>query len=108
MSADFYERMLDYKRRHGTGWREIGSVIDKKEATIRLAFQRKSLSELEQKELLRHFFNEVPDEVRGMDVRQIVEFVVANQEEFLNDRLFREFVDKLAFRRIYEMELNRK
>ncbi|HET8736201.1 MAG TPA: hypothetical protein VFM69_06360 [Pricia sp.] len=37
-------------------------------------------------------------------VREISEFVVTNQKKFLTDAMFREFLDKLTFKRMLEIE----
>jgi len=52
---DFYEKLKVVKTVKKLTWTDIGKVIDKKEAAIRIAFDRQSLSELERKELEKIF-----------------------------------------------------
>ena len=42
---------------------------------------------------------------QGQSIEEISRFVVLNQEQFLQDPLFREFVEKLVFKYVYELGL---
>lgn len=48
---EFYKKMLAKKAVNKLKWRDIGVVISKGESTIRTAFDRRSLSPLEMREL---------------------------------------------------------
>ncbi|MFH6770043.1 hypothetical protein V8G56_14925 [Gaetbulibacter aquiaggeris] len=50
---EFYNKLKYYKATKKISWKEIGAVIDKEEATIRIAVKRESLSDLEKKELVK-------------------------------------------------------
>lgn len=52
---NFYEKMLALKGVKKLKWRDIGNVIQKKESTIRFAFQNKSLTQLEMRELAVYY-----------------------------------------------------
>jgi len=54
---DFYDKLLSYKAVNKLSWSDIGSVINKEQATMRIAVNRKSLSELEIRELEKKFFS---------------------------------------------------
>lgn len=48
---EFYKKMLSKKALNKLKWRDIGNVVSKAESTIRTAFDRRSLSPLEIREL---------------------------------------------------------
>lgn len=55
---NFYEKLLSYKAINKLSWSDIGDVVDKEQAAIRIAVSRESLSKLEIKEIEKKFFNE--------------------------------------------------
>ncbi len=113
---DFYQRLLSYKAVNKMSWGQIGSHINKEQATIRIAVNRKSLSELEKKELEKLFDSKSTGIEKGslldekeinkelflikdgvkIDTRDVSLFVVKNHNEMINSEpLFNEWVKNL-------------
>jgi len=55
MDLEFYNKLISYKALNRLSWGDLGRVIDKEPATIRIAVNRKSLTNLEQKEFEKLF-----------------------------------------------------
>ncbi|MFC4636666.1 hypothetical protein ACFO3O_22365 [Dokdonia ponticola] len=55
---NFYEKLLSYKALNKLSWKDIGDIIGKEQATIRIAVRRESLSDLEIREIEEKFFKE--------------------------------------------------
>lgn len=55
MDLDFYSKLLSYKAVNKLSWGQLGQVIEKEPATIRIAVNRKSLTKLEQNEFEKLF-----------------------------------------------------
>ena len=64
---DFYKQLKYYKANNNISWKDIGAVIDKEEATIRIAVKRESLSDLEKKELEKMFSLEKVEEINTLN-----------------------------------------
>jgi hypothetical protein len=80
---DFYEKLKGVKSVKKLTWTEIGAVVNKKEAAIRIAFDRKSLTQLERKELENifvKFYDE--DDYRNKLREQDPEYPVYIPEHF--------------------------
>ncbi len=54
---DFYNKLVSFKALNSLKWKDIGDVIGMKEATIRLAVKRESLTDLEKRELEEKLLN---------------------------------------------------
>ena len=48
---DFYDRLIMFKAKNALKWGDIGDLVEKNEATIRIAIKRKSLSTLERQQI---------------------------------------------------------
>ncbi|KAB8153360.1 hypothetical protein EZY14_009005 [Kordia sp. TARA_039_SRF] len=78
---DFYERILAAKALQKLSWADIGSKINMKEAAMRVAVKRKSLSELEIKELEKYFLSENKYDVDSTEEKIENQFIiVANKK----------------------------
>lgn len=64
---NFYEKLLSYKAINKLSWSDIGVVVNKEQAAIRIAVTRESLSKLEIKELEKKFFSEQDVESKSKD-----------------------------------------
>ena len=95
---DFYERLKAHKALKKLGWKSIGEILSKNDAAIRIAVERKSLSELEKKEINRVLFSEgnyISEYPKNLE--EAIEIVVSFQEEALKNKLFNEFVEKMMY-----------
>ncbi|MFC4632977.1 hypothetical protein ACFO3O_03615 [Dokdonia ponticola] len=64
---NFYEKLLSYKALNKLSWKEIGDIIGKEQATIRIAVTRESLSELEIREIENIFFKDQNSDIDNIE-----------------------------------------
>lgn len=108
---DFYEKLLSYKALNKISWPKIGKIIDMEQATIRMAVDRKSLSNLQKKALEEHFNltkkmgfskndNEVirvlSDKFEGISVDEVARYVAAIQDDLSDNDFFKMFIQNKA------------
>lgn len=129
---DFYKEFLARKKANRLKWNEIGSVVDKEEGTIRLAFRNKSLKPLEIKALShkylsnelplndkKHTFNEkeertlleITEDYRKIHTDDLVRYILYNQDILMQNPIFKTFIDKMGYKiaiDILEGRLNSK
>lgn len=97
---DFYRKMLIIKASNKIGYRAIGEVIDMKEGATRMAFDRKSFSELEIRELTKHFKLEKNQDSKNSDKVEETETNYSTEEGFYVDqKIFNDPVRLLKFYR---------
>ena len=84
---EFYDKLLSYKGINKLSWKAIGDVISKEETAMRIAVKRKSLSDLEIREIEKFFFLETKElkktptyEKQGVviSLKEAAEFVANN------------------------------
>lgn len=54
--VDFYKKYLDLKKEKGFGWKTYGGLLNMTDATIRMAFKKKSLKDYEI-EIIENYFD---------------------------------------------------
>ena len=103
---NFYEQLLAYKAKNKLSWRFIGVLLNKEEATIRIAVKRQSLTELEKKELEKKFFlkreDDLPSEnsnigrkLTDKKILEVIEVILLHEEELLENKRFANWRNKI-------------
>lgn len=89
---DFYNKMVALKAVKRLKWREIGSVIAKGESTIRTAFERRSLSPLEMRELAVYYdldmdFSNHDKKIRDTFKEEPADYINTNIEDIIAEKV---------------------
>ncbi|UZO81484.1 hypothetical protein NBT05_03180 [Aquimarina sp. ERC-38] len=107
---DFYEKIIQIKKDNNLTYSDLGEPINLKGSALRMALKRKSLSDLQKRELNTKFTisNNTLDNLNDIEsfqikLKEFSDFFVKYESQVLLDPNIRNIIEKKVAKRLFEI-----
>lgn len=116
--TDFYKRLKEYKKINNLTYNDLGEIISVSSDTMRMAINKKSLSDLRKQKFLTVMKNEAITQENSsvyfeksgikIDIHEIVNFMILNEKEFMKNKFFSDFIETKVAKKLVKISMNMK